>query len=372
MATYNPNKPVFRSVSAYRSSIPAIPKPDLVDVERDSVLEPAQDVPPEMPYKLSFASQNTFKSVEKSASEVKVSAVEVLEQLKVDVLFSSGWELQCEMYPNETKTPFLVKIFSDEDGSRKQSCLVELQLVDGDHFAFQYMCRYFQKYMALEDAHKGFDDFGFGFESQFDQALPDTYEHAEWKPLPLPSTLPRSVSSDDLSLFAPVELDEAEIVPVVAVLAENTLSDFADVRRDGWRELAKVTGEEAMASALLDVTVAGTNAIDFAVGTFVSLEVHDELTEDHRRCVMKTLLNLCGVKRDSSLGTNERLRAKILSVAKDIRNTYECRSIALQLLQKVETPSSDKEYRMTLETCSVETGRVGKCAIQALNSLAVC
>lgn len=338
------------------------------------------ETPPSLPYRSEFCSPTTFKSRDSAALaplELREALVKSLLAVEVDVEQGNKWEMGCVFYPEQEKTSFLLKMFDNTNsGGKKGACLVEMQLTRGDRFAFEHLTAHLRREVGLDEAFEAFDDgFGFGVdESDLDfeeESVP--YEHTTWKPLPLPVSLLPVAAELGADLFGD-RVAETNMSPMLEVLTRNTRSCFADVRRSGWQELAKMTGEKAMADALLAASIEGQTGLEMVVSVLNKCEPRPRgLLEDIQRCVLKTLLNL-SISADATqlfaLRGMAHLKAKVISLSERL-NSLETRTLAVALIEKLAS-ADDVEFRTTLETCSCgEKSRVSTRAALALN-LMVC
>merc|ERR1712032_1794291 len=117
--------------------------------------------------------------------------------------------------PQQVKTVFQVSIFNTgAKAGQKNSCLLEMQLQEGDRVAFQGLCSHVKSQANL--AYAFADEWGFdeveGSNSDWDQE----YQHRSFAPPPLPPSLVAKM--EQIDTMAP--FDE------VGILMENASSTF--------------------------------------------------------------------------------------------------------------------------------------------------
>jgi len=157
----------------------------------DDSLIVAEERPPALQYSWQVCSSNTF-----TCSDSSVSAQAIQEQVKdiirkspADVSCSSEWEFDVVFYPQQKRTAFTVSIF--ENGSDpKSSCLLEMQLQEGDRVAFQGLVSHVRSQAKLKYAFAEQWGFEKEEEEEFEFEASD-YKHTSFASLllPLPSSL---------------------------------------------------------------------------------------------------------------------------------------------------------------------------------------
>jgi len=329
----------------------------------DDPLIVAEERPPALPYSWQVCSSNTF-----TCSDSSVSAQAIQEQVKdiirkspADVSCSSEWEFDVVFYPQQERTAFKVSIF--ENGSDpKSSCLLEMQLQEGDRVAFQGLVSHVRSQAKLKYAFAE----QWGFEEEEEEEFEfeaSSYKHTSFAPLPLPSSLlATSPFIDDSNSLA-------------EILLENSCSPFADVRRTGWQELANSTDESAFAKSLLDARANGQDCVALAAAE-LKADVTCNITIDTQRCVLKTLSNIAKTKDAEACRKICALKPQILQLASDTQNhPTETRATAVQLMQSLIEYKDDADFVRALQKRSVGTCRVSNLArdaVSSLGSLVIC
>jgi len=329
----------------------------------DDPLIVAEERPPALPYSWQVCSSNTF-----TCSDSSVSAQAIQEQVKdiirkspADVSCCSEWEFDVVFYPQQERTAFKVSIF--ENGSDpKSSCLLEMQLQEGDRVAFQGLVSHVRSQAKLKYAFAE----QWGFEEEEEEEFEfeaSSYKHTSFAPLPLPSSLlATSPFIDDSNSLA-------------EILLENSCSPFADVRRTGWQELANSTDESAFAKSLLDARANGQDCVALAAAE-LKADVTCNITIDTQRCVLKTLSNIAKTKDAEACRKICALKPQILQLASDTQNhPTETRATAVQLMQSLIEYKDDADFVRALQKRSVGTCRVSNLArdaVSSLGSLVIC
>merc|ERR1711934_1236502 len=241
-----------------------------------------------------------------------------------DISCHSEWQFTGTCYPQQVKTVFQVSIFNTgAKAGQKNSCLLEMQLQEGDRVAFQGLCSYVKSQANL--AYAFADEWGFdeveGSNSNWDQG----YQHRSFAPPPLPPSLVAKMKQ----IGTPALFDQVDI------LMENASSTFIDVRHTAWQELASATEDENTAEALLQRSVNDEDCI--SLGARVLREDSTcELTADTQRCVLKTLLNIALTRDTGARRKISALKTEISKLAEEsTNNSVETRSTAVQLIQSL-------------------------------------
>lgn len=272
----------------------------------------------------------------------------------------SEWEFNAVFYPEEQRTAFKVSFFENASDP-KSSCIVEMQLQEGDRVAFQGLVSHVQSQAKLKYAFAeqwGFDDEE--EEEEFEDQS-DSYSHTSFAPLPLPSSL--------LAKLKPTFDDSKN--PLAGILLENSCSPFADVRRTAWQEMANSTNESAFAKSLLGARADGKDCITLA-GAELKTPATCSLTIDTQRCVLKTLLNIAKLKNSEACCKICVLKPQILQLASEgTRNPTETRAIGVQLMQSLVgyRKADDADFVRELQARCVGTCRVSELARNAVSSL---
>jgi hypothetical protein len=122
----------------------------LVDVSTDDELTRNDDTlvvteerPPPLPYSWQVCSPNTFTCSDSSITPhaIQEQVKDIIRESAVDVYVCSEWEFNAVFYSEEQRTSFKVSIF-ENDADAKNSCLVKMQLQEGDRVAFQGLVSY--------------------------------------------------------------------------------------------------------------------------------------------------------------------------------------------------------------------------------------
>lgn len=315
--------------------------PDLADMfqipsHKDVLIPTAEASPPPLPYSWEFCSANTFvcNDFTVSAQSLREQVMDIVRKSPADISCHSEWQFTGTCYPQQVKTVFQVSIFNTgTEAGRKNSCLLEMQLQEGDRVAFQGLCSYVQSQANL--AYAFADEWGFdevqGLESNWDKG----YQHRSFAPPPLPSSLLAKMEQMDMAALPFMDTSKNCLVDI---LMENASSAFVDVRRTGWQELAKATEDENTAEALLQTSVNDEECISF--GAKVLREDSTcELTADTQRCVLKTLLNIALTRDTDARRKISALKEEISKFAEDThKHSVETRSTAMQLIRTLAPP----------------------------------
>lgn len=313
--THNPYRCKYRgSAVDHRDSIPehlrgapigrdarlheAVPT-TFIDTEA-AFVDTDGEQPPMLPYPSEFCSANTFDSGDcgLNSQDLRKKITDILVQdISVDITASSNWAFTGTFYPEESRTVFNVSIFANS--GKKNACLIEMQLEEGERVAFQGLCSYVQSQIGLAYAFADQWDFdGDESEEDSDKEWENGYQHRSFAPLPLPPSLLSSPSSpscdtdDEDALNAYGNDSTRGNDGLVDVLLMNACSPFADVRRTGWQQLAKATNDSVVAAALLKARVDGEVASELAATILKQDATTDSVISDTQRCVLKTLLNV--------------------------------------------------------------------------------
>ena len=320
------------------------------------------DFPRSPPYKTEFFAFNTFTSHdERTPKELQNLLVKTLKQIPVD-MEGTTWEKDCVFYPNETKTAFFLKIFDNREAGKHGSCLIEMQMIEGDRFAFEHLCSHIKQVTYLSDAFEIFGN-NDSFVNESAATLMRPYEHAQWKPLPLPPTaefsgVTTSGCDDDLGLFDSTEMP----------LMENIYSPFHNVRQYAWRELAFATNEQAMAKVFLKETNDKKSALHELDHMLRKLVYGTKKKGDTIRCLLKVLYNVV----DYAFGT----QLELVSAMKDMiiistgpEYYIQTRVNAIALIGKLAS-RDDRHYMGALAKCLLNTSeRVYKAACDGLRTI---
>jgi hypothetical protein len=297
---------------------------------QDVLIATSEASPPSLPYSWELCSSNTFacNDCTVSAQSLREKVMDIVRKSPADITCNSEWQFTGTFYLQQVKTVFEVSIFNNDTNTRrKKSCLLEMQLQEGDRVAFQGLCSYVQSQANL--AYAFADEWGFdeveGLNSNWDQG----YQHRSFAPPPLPRSLLAKMEQIDMTALPFMDASKNCLVDI---LLENASSAFIDVRRTGWQELAKATEDENTAEALLQTSVNGEECI--SLGARVLREDSTcELTEDTQRCVLKTLLNIVETRDVDACRKISALKVDINKLAEDVGNSAEARSTATRLIQ---------------------------------------
>lgn len=375
----SPSGPVFRGSAVGHEDFTSVDTAPALIHKDAAFIDTAEEHPPALPYPAEFCSTNTYASGDCSLSpqELRKQIIRIVEKISVDVTASSGWDFTGVFYPEESRTVFKVSVFDDVSADKKNSCLIEMQLQEGERVAFQGLCSYVQSQTGLVPAFE--EEWGFGDtgseEEEEDDEWESGYKHRSFAPLPLPLSLCSDLDEDitetdeDLSPLSDEPTRGGNCL--LDVLLSNTCSPFADVRRAGWQELAKATNETAIAEALLKARVDGEDGIELAAAA-LRQNVTCDVTADTQRCIMKTLLNVAQTGTVDGCSKICRLKAHIVKLANKT-NPIETRSVAVQLMQCLlkNSGSGDADYVRAIRACDIsdDNCRVSCQAHHALKSL---
>jgi len=310
--------------------------------------------PPELPYSWEVCSSNTFTCSDSKISPqiLRENIMGIVRKVPADITTGNSlWEFNGVIYPQELKTVFKVAFFNN--AAEKNSCIVEMQLQEGDRVAFQGLCSYVKAQAGLVYAFA--EEWGFGDDDDDDELDANEweggYQHRSLAPLPLPSALLSeldSISIDDEE-FSPFNADSLRGSgnSLAEMLLENTCSPFADVRNSGWQELAKATNDLSVAEALVAARVNGEDCVTLATAILQQGATCD-ITADTQRCVLKTLLNI------TRNGVPAVCRKIIINLKTQIINfasasaSVETRAIVVQLMQGL-VPHMEGSQSKTVE-----------------------
>lgn len=361
--------------SVYRGSAPVYDEPKfgpssaLIHKE-DAFIDTTEEKPPALSYTWEVCAPNTFTCTDSTISprELREKLKELIRMSPADI--SSGnseWEFKAVFYPQEMKTELKVCIY-DNDTSPKNSCLVEMQLTQGDRAAFQGLVSYVQAKAKLVYAFA--KEWGFENKPVDQTQFAGGYQHRSFAPLPIsPSLLAKldtiDIATDDFP-FADSKFSYAD------VLFENACSRYVDVRRNGWQQLAKETNENSFSEALLESRANGQDCISMATEVLQRETASCDLAVDMQRCVLKTLLNIA---RTGDVEACRKIcsltKPHIIKIAEDKSNPTETRATAVQLMQCLvqHNKSADQDFVSALRVRSHDKCRVSKYAHHALASL---
>jgi len=316
--------------------------PDVADmfqmqIHKDVLIPKTEASPPPLPYSWEFCSANTFvcNDFTVSAQSIREQVMDIVRKSPADISCHSDWQFTGTCYPQQVKTVFQVSIFSTgAKAGQKNSCLLEMQLQEGDRVAFQGLCSYVQSQANL--AYAFADEWGFDEVEGLDSKWEKGYEHRSFAPPPLPPSLLAKMEQMDMaaSIFADTSKN-----CLVDILMENASSAFVDVRRTGWQELAKATEDESTAEALLETSVNDVECISLGASVLREDCSTCELTADTQRCVLKTLLNIALTRDTDARRKISAIKEVISKLAEDTQNhSVETRSTAKQLIQSLAPP----------------------------------
>jgi len=305
-----------------------------IQIHKDILIPTTEASPPPLPYSWELCSANTFVCNERavSAQSLREKVMDIVRNSPADISSHSEWQFTGTCYPQQMKTVFQVSIFNDETKARREnSCLLEMQLQEGDRVAFQGLCSYVQSQANL--AYAFADEWGFdeveGLDSNWDQG----YRHRSFAPPPLPRSLLAKMEQIDMAALPFMNTSKNCLVDI---LIENASSTFIDVRHTAWQELASATEDENTAEALLQTSINGDDCI--SLGARVLREDSTcELTADTQRCVLKTLLNIALTRDTGARRKISALKTEISKLAEESNNnSVKTRSNnAAQLIQSL-------------------------------------
>jgi len=360
--------PIFRT-SARVVDIPYDDELTLIH-KIDDILVVGEERPPALPYSWQVCSTNTF-----TCSDTSISPQAIQEQVKnlirnspADVSACSEWEFNAVFYPEEQRTAFKVSIFENASDP-KNSCLVEMHLQEGDRAAFQGLVSYVRSQAKLKYAFA--EQWGFEEkEEEFDDKCDIPYKHTSFVHLPLPSSLLAKLKpTKDFLHFA---TDDPKNTLADFLLA-RACSQFADVRRTAWQDLACSTNESGFAKSLLHARANpnGQTCVTLAAAELTTA-VTCGITIDTQRCVLKTLSNIAKTKDAETCCKICVLKPQILQLARDSQNhPTETRAIAVQLMQSLVgyRKADDRDFVRELQKRCVGACRVSELARNAMSSL---
>lgn len=175
--------------------IPCDDKLTLIHKNDDKLLV-GEERPPVLPYSWQVCSPDTFTCSDPSISPraIQEQVKNIIRKSPADVSACSAWEFNAVFYPEEQRTAFKVSIFENASDP-KNSCLVEMQLIEGDRVAFQGLVSHVRAQAKLKYAFA--EEWGFEEEEQeFDDKCDVSYKHTSFTPLPLPSSLLAKLKPD--------------------------------------------------------------------------------------------------------------------------------------------------------------------------------
>jgi len=290
-----------------------------------------EPLPPPLPYSWELCSANTFvcNDCTVSAQSLREKVMGIVRKSPADISCNSEWQFIGTCYPQQVKTVFQVSIFNDETKARpKNSCLLEMQLHEGDRVAFQGLCSYVQSQANLVYAFA--DEWGFVDEEveELDSKYEKGYQHRSFAPPPLPPSLLAKMKQVEMAALPFMDTSKNCLVDI---LIENASSPFIDVRHTGWQELAKATEDANTAEALLEASVHDEECISLGAKVLRD-DSTCELTADTQRCVLRTFLNIAQTRDVDARRKIGGLKTEISKLA-DCRDSAETRSTAVQLIQ---------------------------------------
>jgi len=304
-----------------------------IQIRKDILIPTTEALPPPLRYSWEFCSANTFvcNDCAVSAQSLREKVIDIVRKSPADISCHSEWQFTGTCYPQQVKTVFEVSIFNNgTNARRKNSCLIEMQLQEGDRVAFQGLCSYVQSQANL--AYAFADEWGFdeveGLDSNWDQG----YRHRSFAPPPLPRSLLAKMEQIDMTALPFMDTSKNCLVDI---LIENASSTFIDVRHTAWQELASATEDENTAEALLQTSINDDDCI--SLGARVLREDSTcELTADTQRCVLKTLLNIALTRDTGARRKISALKTEISKLAEESNNnSVKTRSTAVQLIQSL-------------------------------------
>ena len=355
-------KPVYRGAPMAPKFTGDLPKPSLASF----IGEETEEQPPKLPYSRQVCSTNTFTCSDYSISPLALQQKmkEIIRNSPADVTPTSEWDFRAVFYPQELKTAFKVSFFSD-DSSQKNSYVVEMHLQEGDRAAFQNLVTYVKSQASLKYAFA--DQLGFGVEDDDEDEFENWdagYKHTSFGPLPLPSSVLLKMQS---------EKSDDDSNCLVELFLENACSPFADVRRNGWQELANSSNDTGFTKALVPAIMNGQDCVGLAIAE-LKTEVNCAIIADTQRCVIKTLLNIAKAGHVEACKRMCVLRPQILKLAQNKKsNSPEMQATAVQLMQHLvehgESVKEDFVAALTVRAEGTSHCRVSGLAQQALQSL---
>lgn len=363
-AAFNPFPAVLRGSAAHVHRDISFDAPHTTLIHKnDTLVEIDQERPPALPYTWQVCSSNTFtcsdSTVSPQALQQKVK--EIIRISPADVSSSSDWEFHAVFYPEEVKTAFTVSIFDSE--TQKNSCIVEMQLQEGDRVAFQHLVSYVRSQANLKYAFAS--EWGFEEDDEESDKWDAGYKHTSFAPLPLPKSLLAEL--DLIDVQSPFNDSKNCLADI---LLENACSQYADVRRTGWVDLANESNKNAFATSLLEASAHGQECVSLAITELQGSAICG-VTADTHRCVLKTLLNIAKTGNGAACRKIYGLKPQILKLAAvDKSNSTETQATAVQLMQcLVHGKFVDKDFVSALTDRSRGKCRVSGFARDALSSL---
>lgn len=176
------------------------------------------------------------------------------------------WRFQCEFYHRDRKIEFVISFFEDNVAPTKESCLIEMHRISGEHEAFQRLAEIIRQRYELV--------YAFGF----------TEEETTEEP-------PKSFQTFDFFLHeqAPTAFEpcSAQLDAVV----KHVESPYADVQIHAWYTLSQITGAKKVAEALLKSKIHGRDAFQ----EIKSCAETSTSSHDQHRLISKTMNNLMNV-----------------------------------------------------------------------------
>jgi len=179
-------------------------------------------------------------------------------------------QLQYEFFHRDRKIEFGISFFEDNVAPTKESCLIEMHRISGEHEAFHRLAEIIRQRYELV--------YAFGFMAE-----------ATEEP-------PKSLQTFDFFL---VEQAQPTFEPCSAQLnavVKHVESPYADVQMHAWHTLSQITGAKTVAEALLKSKIHGRDAFQ----EIKSCAETSTTSHDQHRLISKTMNNLMNV-----LNTNQ-------------------------------------------------------------------
>ena len=331
----------------------------------NSISANSNDYPPPMPYSIRFCSHNTYTVADRSP--VKICGVILRELSKINVytntdINTNTWNMHYVFYPNETRTSFIVNMFQYVQDTEKDVHLVELQMIEGDRFAFEHMCLHISTVTQLHPVFNGkFMDVNTDekpIKTTNDAHQP--YQHAEWKPLPLPANI-ACIPFVSVTKDAAVVLKSPSPHYLIQLGVQDTLSPYHNIQRNGWRCLAKITGRSSFdARTLLNLRTDEKTILD-RIASVLTSGTNDKtdcynMKDYIRRQALKTLDNLVKVATSAELVSFYALRVLICNIAQKeqrCRHLSDIHVITSSILCTLHIASGD--HRTTVPNLCTKT-----------------
>jgi len=231
---------------------------------------------PEPPYPgVDYFALNTYRSSSKTLPPAKLCRAIVTflrNSALVDLCLKKirDWQLQYEFFHRDRKIEFCISFFEDNFAPTKESCLIEMHRISGEHEPFHRLAEILRQRHDLV--------YAFGFMAETDEEPPKSLQ-----------TFDFFLDGQAPPAFEPCSAQ-------LGAVLKHVESPYADVQTHAWHTLSQITAAKTVAESLLKSKIHGRDAFqEIKSCAETSTSSHD----DHR-LISKTMNNLMNV-----LNTNQ-------------------------------------------------------------------